>query len=230
MSDIAASNAYPVIAIDGPTASGKGTVAHQIADLLGFHYLDSGSLYRLVAFVSIHENIDDHDVNSLVRIASELDVRFKADRIWLRGEDVSLALRHESVGNQASAIAVHGPVREALRARQRAFLEAPGLVADGRDMGTVIFPEAVLKVFLTASVQARAERRYKQLIAKGFSATVESLSRDLEARDLRDRTRSVAPLRPAEDARSLDSSGMSVDEVVAQVLDWYRQVQGVKAH
>ncbi|MFN7609309.1 MAG: (d)CMP kinase, partial [Ralstonia sp.] len=141
-------------------------------------------------------------------------------------EDVSLALRHESVGNQASAIAVHGAVREALHARQRAFLEAPGLVADGRDMGTVVFPEAVLKVFLTASVQARAERRYKQLIAKGFSATVESLSQDLEARDLRDRTRSVAPLRPAQDARQLDSSDMTVDEVVAQVLDWYRQVQG----
>ena len=197
MSDTAASMPYPVITIDGPTASGKGTVAHQVADLLGFHLLDSGSLYRLVALASMRENIDDHDVDSLVRIARNLDVRFKADHIWLKGEDVSLALRHESVGNQASAIAVHGAVREALHARQRAFLEAPGLVADGRDMGTVVFPEAVLKVFLTASVQARAERRYKQLIAKGFSATVESLSQDLEARELRDRTRSVAPLRPA---------------------------------
>ena len=226
MSDTAASMPYPVITIDGPTASGKGTVAHQVADLLGFHLLDSGSLYRLVALESMRENVDDHDVENLVRIARELDVRFKADRIWLKGEDVSLALRHESVGNQASAIAVHGAVREALHARQRAFLEAPGLVADGRDMGTVVFHEAVLKVFLTASVQARAERRYKQLIAKGFSAIVESLSQDLEARDLRDRTRSVAPLRPAQDARQLDSSDMTVDEVVAQVLDWYRQVQG----
>jgi len=140
MSDAAASTPYPVITIDGPTASGKGTVAHQVADLLGFHLLDSGSLYRLVALSSMRENVDDHDVDSLVRIASTLDVRFKADHIWLKGEDVSLALRHESVGNQASAIAVHGAVREALHARQRAFLEAPGLVADGRDMGTVVFP------------------------------------------------------------------------------------------
>jgi cytidylate kinase len=122
MSDATAPNAYPVIAIDGPTASGKGTVAHQVADLLGFHLLDSGSLYRLVALASMRENIDDHDVDSLVRVSSALDVRFKADHIWLQGEDVSLALRHESVGNQASAIAVHGPVRDALRARQRAFL------------------------------------------------------------------------------------------------------------
>lgn len=153
-----------------------------------------------MALENMRENVDDHNIENLVHITRELDVCFRVDRIWLKSEDMNLALRHKSVGNQASAIVVRGAVREALHARQRALLEVPGLVADGRDMGTVIFPKVVLKVFLTTGVQTRTEQRYKQLIARGFSAIVGSLSQDLEACDLRDCTRSVTPLRPAQDA------------------------------
>lgn len=213
-----------VITIDGPTASGKGTVAHKVADALGFHLLDSGALYRLVALASDRADVDLQDVSTLARMAAGLDVKFGPDRVWLSGEEVSQAIRAEAIGNRASAIAVHQPVRDALTALQRGFRKLPGLVADGRDMGTVIFPEARLKVFLTASVEARARRRYKQLIDKGISANIEDLLRDLEARDARDRSRAAAPLRPAEDAQRLDTSDMSVDEAVAQVLDWYAAV------
>jgi len=216
----------PVITIDGPSGSGKGTVAGLLARELGWKLLDSGALYRAAGLAASRTGIDLDDGDAVAAVARALDLRFAQGRVYLAGEDISDALRLETSGQNASRVAAHPPVRRALNQLQLAFLEAPGLVADGRDMGTVVFPEAVLKVFLTASVQARAERRYKQLIAKGFSATVESLSQDLEARDLRDRTRSVAPLRPAQDARQLDSSDMTVDEVVAQVLDWYRQVQG----
>lgn len=213
-----------VITIDGPTASGKGTVAHKVADALGFHLLDSGALYRLVALASDRADVNLQDVSTLARMAAGLDVKFGPDRVWLSGEEVSQAIRAEAIGNRASAIAVHQPVRDALTALQRGFRKLPGLVADGRDMGTVIFPEARLKVFLTASVEARARRRYKQLIDKGISANIEDLLRDLEARDARDRSRAAAPLRPAEDAQRLDTSDMSVDEAVAQVLDWYAAV------
>jgi cytidylate kinase len=213
----------PVLTIDGPTASGKGTVAHRVADVLGFHYLDSGALYRLVAYASEQVGIEVDDVSSLVAVATVLNPRFRADHIWLDGEEVTQLIRAEAIGNKASAIDVHQEVRDALTARQRAFRTPPGLVADGRDMGTVIFPQADLKVFLTASVEARAGRRYKQLIDKGFSANIDSLLRDLEARDLRDTTRAVAPLRPADDALLLDTSDMTVDQAVAQVLEWYRQ-------
>ncbi len=214
-----------VITIDGPTASGKGTVAHKVADALGFHLLDSGALYRLVALASERANVDVADVDTLARIALRLDVKFGPDRVWLAGEEVSQLIRQEAIGNRASALAVHQPVRDALTALQRGFRKLPGLVADGRDMGTVIFPEARLKVFLTASVEARARRRYKQLIDKGISANIEALLRDLEARDARDRSRAAAPLRPAEDAQRLDTSEMTVDEAVAQVLEWFAAVR-----
>lgn len=214
-----------VITIDGPTASGKGTVAHKVADALGFHLLDSGALYRLVALASERANVDVADVDTLAKTALRLDVKFGPDRVWLAGEEVSQLIRQEAIGNRASALAVHQPVRDALTALQRGFRKLPGLVADGRDMGTVIFPEARLKVFLTASVEARARRRYKQLIDKGISANIEALLRDLEARDARDRSRAAAPLRPAEDAQRLDTSEMTVDEAVAQVLEWFAAVR-----
>ncbi len=213
-----------VVTIDGPTASGKGTVAHKVADGLGFHLLDSGALYRLVALASARASVDLADVEGLARLARCLDVRFGPDRVWMDGEEVTLLIRAEEVGNRASALAVHQPVRDALTALQRGFRKLPGLVADGRDMGTVIFPDACLKVFLTASVEARARRRYKQLIDKGISANIENLLRDLEARDARDRSRTAAPLRPAEDARLLDTSDMTVDQAVAQVLRWYAEL------
>lgn len=214
-----------VITIDGPTASGKGTVAHKVADALGFHLLDSGALYRLVALASDRADVDIGDVDTLAKIALRLDVKFGPDRVWLEGEEVSQLIRQEAIGNRASALAVHQSVRDALTALQRGFRKLPGLVADGRDMGTVIFPEARLKVFLTASVEARARRRYKQLIDKGISANIEDLLRDLEARDARDRSRAAAPLRPAEDAQRLDTSEMTVDEAVAQVLEWFAAVR-----
>ncbi|WER46774.1 (d)CMP kinase [Cupriavidus sp. WKF15] len=214
-----------VITIDGPTASGKGTVAHKVADAVGYHLLDSGALYRLVALASDREGVDIADVDALARTASRLDVKFGPDRVWMSGEEVSLAIRAEAIGNRASAIAVHQPVRDALTKLQRDFRKLPGLVADGRDMGTVIFPDAQLKVFLTASVEARARRRYKQLIDKGISASIEDLLRDLEARDARDRNRAAAPLRPAEDANLLDTSDMTVDQAVAQVLEWFAAVR-----
>lgn len=215
----------PVITVDGPTASGKGTVAHRVAQALGFHYLDSGALYRLTALAGARHGIAPDDVEALAVLAETLDVRFAQGRIWLSGEDVTDAIRAEAIGNQASAIAVHGDVRRALVARQHAFRSAPGLVADGRDMGTVIFPDAVLKVFLTASVEARAQRRYKQLIEKGFSANIDSLSKDLAERDARDRNRAEAPLKPAEGARVLDTSALSAEQAVAQVLEWFAQTQ-----
>ncbi|TAL57105.1 (d)CMP kinase [Pandoraea sp.] len=218
-------NAIPVITVDGPTASGKGTVAHRVADALEFHYLDSGALYRLTALASARHGIAPDDADALSVLAETLDVRFSGQRIWLSGEDVTDAIRAEAIGNRASAIAVHGAVRHALLALQHGFRKAPGLVADGRDMGTVVFPDAVLKVFLTASVQARAQRRYKQLIGKGFSANIDSLLLDLQERDARDRTRAEAPLRPAEGARVLDTSGMTADQAVAQVLEWFSQAQ-----
>ena len=206
--------AVPVIAIDGPSASGKGTVASRVAALLGFHYLESGALYRLVALAGGADP---------AAAAAGLDVVFQNGRIILSGQDVTDAVRTEAVGVRASEIAGLAPVRSALLERQRAFRRPPGLVADGRDMGTVVFPDAALKVFLTASAEARAQRRYKQLIDKGNSANLATLSRALEERDQRDATRTVAPLKPAADAVSIDSSALTVDEVVDQVLKRYRE-------
>ncbi|TQK10464.1 (d)CMP kinase [Herbaspirillum sp. SJZ107] len=211
----------PVITIDGPTASGKGTVAHKVADRLGFHLLDSGALYRLTALSALRRGIDLNNEHALAKVAEHLTIRFNGGHIYLGTEEVSHAIRAEEVGNTASKIAALPAVRHALFALQLGFRETPGLVADGRDMGTVIFPGAQLKVFLTASVEARAQRRYKQLIDKGFSANIDDLLEDLQSRDARDTQRAVAPLMPAEDAHLLDTSQMTADEAVEQVLAWY---------
>jgi cytidylate kinase len=203
----------PVIAIDGPSASGKGTVASRVAAALGFHYLESGALYRLVALAG----------GTPEESARNLDVEFREGRIYLSKQDVTENIREEAVGVRASEVAKIPAVRQALLQRQRAFRRAPGLVADGRDMGTVVFPDAVLKVFLTASIPVRAQRRYKQLIDKGNSANLATLSRELEERDQRDATRTVAPLKPAADAVSVDSSALTIDQVVDRVLIKYRE-------
>jgi cytidylate kinase len=214
----------PVIAIDGPTASGKGTVAARVARALGFHYLDSGALYRIVALRALETGTALTDADALARLAASLRPQFTGERVWLDGRDVAAAIRTEDVGVAASRIAVHVSLRQALLELQWSFRQMPGLVADGRDMGTVVFPTARLKVFLTASVEARAQRRYKQLIEKGFAATLATLLQDLKSRDERDSKRAAAPLKPAEDAYQLDSSDLSIDEVVAMILHWYAAV------
>jgi CMP/dCMP kinase len=218
-------HAIPVIAIDGPTASGKGTVAHRVADRLGFHYLDSGALYRLTALSALRQAVPLTDEHAIAKIAEKLPCRFSGDEIWLANENVSNVIRAEEVGNTASKIAALPTVRHALTGLQLGFRKAPGLVADGRDMGTVIFPQATMKVFLTASVEARAERRYKQLIDKGFAANMEDLLKDLRERDARDSNRAIAPLKPADGAYILDTSTMTADEAVEQVLKWYAAVK-----
>ncbi len=215
-------SAPPVITIDGPTASGKGTIAQRVAQALGWNYLDSGALYRVTALAALQQEIDLHDEVLLARLAGSLPLRFDGQRILLAGRDVAEAIRAEGVGNAASRIAILAGVRTELLVLQRRFRRAPGLVADGRDMGTVVFPQADLKVFLTASVESRAERRYKQLIEKGFSANLPTLLRDLAERDARDARRAIAPLRPAEGALLLDSTGMSIEQTVTRVLDAYR--------
>ncbi len=212
----------PVIAIDGPTASGKGTVASLVAQKLGFHYLDSGALYRLVALASEQEGIDAQNAAELGILVPKLLISFKNNQIFLNGKDVTEAIRAESIGLRASAVAVHPEVRLALVDLQRSFCQFPGLVADGRDMASVIFPDAILKVFLTATAAARAERRYKQLIAKGISAKLENLLQDLQARDARDSNRGAAPLVIAEGAKVLETSDLSIDQAVKTVLDWYQ--------
>jgi cytidylate kinase len=218
----------PVIAIDGPSGSGKGTIARQVAASLGWHLLDSGALYRLLALAARRRNIPLDDASALARLAADLDVRFDAggeELIWLDGEPVSSELRTEEAGKGASTVAALQPVRDALLRLQRGFRRPPGLVADGRDMGTHVFPDAGLKVFLTASAKERARRRHKQLKDKGIDVSLAALSRDIEDRDRRDSERSVAPLRPAEDARLLDSSGKSIELVVNTVLDWGKELR-----
>ena len=215
----------PVIAIDGPTASGKGTVATRVAAELGFHVLDSGALYRLTAWTVLDKNIDSNDISAVALAARRMDIRFDDGQIWLAGQDVSQLIRQEHVGNLASRLAPAAPVREALLERQRAFRKAPGLVADGRDMGTVVFPEAELKIFLIADVHARAARRCEQLLGRGIKPDEAAVLADLQERDARDTERSVAPLKPAEDAYQLDSSRLTVDETVAAVLALWRKRQ-----
>ena len=214
----------PVIAIDGPTASGKGTVAMRVASQLGFHYLDSGALYRLVALASEQNGISLSDCCALGQLALAMRVEFKNGLIFLNGVNVTETIREESIGVRASQIAVYPEVRDALLALQRGFRKGPGLVADGRDMASRIFTDAVLKVFLTASVEARAERRYKQLIAKGISARMDVLLQDLQERDARDIQRATAPLKQVEGAHLLDTSNLSIDQAVEQVLSWYQEV------
>lgn len=220
--------AIPVIAIDGPSGSGKGTIARQVAAALAFHLLDSGALYRLVALATNRRETDSPDEEAIASIAAALDVRFSTDengseQVWLSGEEVSAELRTEECGLLASRIAALPKVRLALLNLQKSFRQAPGLVADGRDMGTTVFPDANLKVFLTASTEERAKRRYKQLNDKGIDVSLAALSRDIEDRDRRDSERSVAPLKPAEDARLLDSSNLTIDEVTRTVLDWVQE-------
>ncbi|WP_454689436.1 (d)CMP kinase [Achromobacter aloeverae] len=212
----------PVITIDGPTASGKGTVAHGVARRLGFAVLDSGALYRLTALASLRRGIPPTDEQAVAAVAEALDVRFDGGHIYLEGHEAGHDIRQEQVGNFASQVAAFGSVRQALLARQRAFRRAPGLVADGRDMGTVVFPDAALKVFLVADVNARAERRRKQLMEKGISAKLQDLLRDMRERDARDTQRSVAPLAPAADAHTLDSSRMTAQETVQAIMDLWR--------
>ena len=213
----------PVIAIDGPAASGKGTIAYNVATALGFHYLDSGSLYRLVALRALEQDVPTRDEIALAELARDVKVAFRAGRAMFDGRDVADALRTEAVSATASQIAVHPRVRSALLARQRAFRASPGLVAEGRDMGTVVFPDAALKVFLTASAEARADRRHKQLIAKGISVNIEGLLRDIRERDARDSTRAAAPLVAAPDAVTLDTTDLSIAEVTAALLALHRE-------
>ena len=216
--------AVPVIAIDGPSGSGKGTIARRVAEALGWHILDSGALYRIVALAAVEAGKSDADEAELAALAASLDIAFGSlegeEQIMLAGREVSGLLRTEECGAMASAVAAKPMVRTALLDLQKAFRKAPGLVADGRDMGSVVFPDAGLKVFLTASAEERAKRRYKQLKDKGIDVSLPALSRDIEERDRRDTERLVAPLKPAADARMLDSSNLTVDEVVQTVLDW----------
>lgn len=213
----------PVITIDGPTASGKGTVARIVAEKLHFHYLDSGALYRLTALSVLRSDINTDDIGQIASTASRLPCRFSGDRIFLADEDVTDVIRKEEVGNMASKIAAIADVRKALRGLQTRFRKEPGLVADGRDMGTVLFPDAALKVFLTASADVRAQRRYKQLMEKGIPANIENLRKDLIDRDQRDTQRKEAPLVPAQDALTLDTSNLGIDETVERILNWFAQ-------
>jgi 3-phosphoshikimate 1-carboxyvinyltransferase len=221
----------PVICIDGPTASGKGTLAAEVARLLGYHYLDSGSLYRVTGLAMRRAGLsaDTQHEAQIAALAAALPLQFSEGKVLLAGEDVSEDIRSEAAGMDASRVSTLPAVREALLGLQQRFRELPGLVADGRDMGTVIFPDATLKVFLTASAAQRAERRHKQLISKGISTTLDSLRSDLEARDARDSSRSVAPLKPAQDARHLDNSRLSIEQSIDTVLDWWQQVQPFKS-
>ncbi|HUW37188.1 MAG TPA: bifunctional 3-phosphoshikimate 1-carboxyvinyltransferase/cytidylate kinase [Rhodocyclaceae bacterium] len=217
--------AAPVIAIDGPSASGKGTVAALVAQRLSCHYLDSGSLYRLTALAALRAGVSLDDEAAVAAIAAALPARFEGGRIWLSGEDASDAIRSEACSQGASRVAALPTVRRALLGRQRAYRQAPGLVAEGRDMGSVVFPDAVLKVFLTASAAARADRRHKQLIEKGMSANISSLLRDLQERDARDAAREVAPLRQCADAQLLDTTDLSVEQAVTAVLEWVSELR-----
>ena len=218
-------HAIPVIAIDGPSASGKGTIAKRVAESLGFHYLESGALYRLVALASLHAGVSAGDEPKLVEIAASLPAEFRGEQIFLSGKDVTDAIREEAVGIRASEIAPIAPVRAALLERQRAFRRARGLVAEGRDMASVVFPDATLKIFLTASLEERARRRHKQLMDKGIHANLPTLFGDLAERDRRDAARAVAPLAAAPDAVHIDATNLAVDAVVAAVLERFRKAK-----
>jgi cytidylate kinase len=217
-------NSVPVITIDGPTASGKGTVAHCVAQALGWGVLDSGALYRLTALSVLQRGGDSADPQAVARIAESLEVVFHAKGILLEGREVSELIRQEEVGNLASRLAPNPALRAALLERQRAFRRPPGLVADGRDMGTIVFQDADLKIFLVADVRARAQRRCKQLIEKGISANLEDLLADMRERDARDIERAVAPLLPAQDAHVVDSSTLTIEQTVQSILDLWSRV------
>ena len=213
----------PVIAIDGPAASGKGTIARRVAVALGFHYLDSGALYRLVALAAERAGVGFDDETAVAALAAALEAGFHGGETWLAGQAVGDAIRTEAISAGASRVAALAGVRAALLERQRAFRAAPGLVAEGRDMGTVVFPSAELKIYLTASAQARAERRYKQLMEKGLGATIQALLRDIRERDARDSARAAAPLKPAADAIEIDTTEISIERVVDRVLALWQE-------
>jgi CMP/dCMP kinase len=214
----------PIVTVDGPSGSGKGTISRAVARRTGWHLLDSGALYRLVALAGVDAGLDSADERGHGELAARMDARFGSapdgsERVWLDGRDVTEAIRSEGAGQGASRVAAWPAVRAALLGRQRAFARPPGLVADGRDMGTVVFPEADLKIFLTATPEERALRRHKQLKDKGSDVSLPALSREIAERDIRDQTRQVAPLRPASDACVIDSTGVEVEAVVGQVLE-----------
>ncbi len=213
----------PVIAIDGPSASGKGTVAALVARELGFHYLDSGAIYRVTAYAAMDKGVALDDEPALVALSRVLDLRFDGAEVYLDGQPVGDAIRTEAAGRAASQIAALPDLRAALLELQRAFRKAPGLVTDGRDMGSVVFPDARLKVFLTATAEERAKRRYKQLIEKGFDASLPALVQDLRERDARDANRSAAPLRLEAGAHLLETTDMTITHAVNQVIGWYRE-------
>jgi cytidylate kinase len=222
-----------VIAIDGPSGSGKGTLCQMLARHLGWHLLDSGALYRIVGLAAVKQHISFDDESALAKLASNLDVEFVASElgepasVMLDGVDISDQVRNETAGGYASRVAPYPAVRDALKGRQRAFAKAPGLVADGRDMGTVIFTDAPLKIFLTASAEERAQRRYKQLISKGESVNLAALLEDIQQRDERDMNRDVAPLKAADDAIVLDSTQLSIKDVFNQVLEQLNSLSGI---
>ncbi len=217
-------NNIPVIAIDGPSASGKGTVARRVSESLGFHYLDSGTLYRLVALVASRTGVDLADEEALASITEHLDVTFEGTEIRLGSEDVTDIVRSEACGNGASRVAAHSQVRKALLGRQRAFRRNPGLVADGRDMCSVVFPDATLKIFLVANIETRAQRRYKQLMGKGVDVKIATILQDIRERDARDSGRSVAPLKQDADSSSIDTTLLNITEVVNQILRQYAEI------
>ncbi len=216
----------PVIAIDGPSASGKGTVAQLLAGKLGYHYLDTGALYRLVALAGLNQGISWQDEPALAAMTSHLDIQFKSGKILLDGVDVTEALRTEEMSRGASEVAVHPAVRRSLLALQHSFRKTPGLVADGRDMATVVFPDAATKIFLTASAEIRAERRYKQLIGQGIHANLLDILQDLQKRDSRDQQRSIAPLQQSADAELLETSQLSIEQSVERALEIIAEKSG----
>lgn len=217
-------NEIPVITIDGPSASGKGTIAQLVAKKLGFHYLDSGALYRLIALKALQSHANIEDQTLLAHFARNLNASFEDETVSLDGRVVTNEIRSEQCGILASQIAAYPPVREALTERQRAFRQSPGLVTDGRDMGSVIFPDAILKIFLTASAEIRAQRRHKQLIEKGIDANIADLLQDIQKRDDRDSNRSIAPLQQGMDARLLDTTSLTISEAQDTVLSWYNEI------
>jgi cytidylate kinase len=222
---MSATETVPIITIDGPTASGKGTVAARVAEALGFHYLDSGALYRLTGLAATLADISIDEEAKIAQIAESLDIRFQGGAVYLDGQDVTEAIRTEASSQNASKVAALPRVRQSLTLRQRAFAAPPGLVADGRDMGSVIFPDATLKIFLTATPQARGERRTKQLKQKGISAIMTDVVKELVIRDERDSNRPVAPLKKLPDAYLLDTTTISADDAVSQVLAWFKSIK-----
>lgn len=218
-------NTIPVIAIDGPSASGKGSVAERVAEQLGFHYLDSGAIYRIVAFAAHKQNMRWNNAEALGQLAATLTIEFKQGEIFLEGDRITEAVRSEDMGRGASEVAVHPPVRKALLGLQQAFRQAPGLVADGRDMASVVFPDASLKIFLTASVETRAQRRYTQLLNRGQDADYLRILSDLEQRDARDSQRTAAPLQQMPDALLLDTSHLTIVQAVDFILAAYQDTR-----